>query len=106
VVNWGIGTPQLATLFSLKGIEKMTNENETQNNIETWDEDKINTSLMNAFEYFYHMDQANAKIHLGECKFSPITFQLAKDLYEADNVNVRVLLVRSHVDKYEMDMGR
>lgn len=70
--------------------------------------------MQSAFEYFYHMDCANAAIHRNNVKFSPITFDLAAELrkwwpdYQGIPINLLSCLhhVESHIGKYEMDMGR
>jgi hypothetical protein len=63
-----------------------------------------------AFEYFYHMDKANACIHMAPTKFSPITFALADMLIEEwsneEDITQELAEVRSHKHTYELDMGR
>lgn len=56
-----------------------------------------------SFLYFYHMDFANACIHLAKVKFSPITFELAEIL---GGESAEVLDVFSHKGLYEQDKGR
>lgn len=65
-------------------------------------------TILYSFEYFYHMDKANAAIHCSPVKFSPIVFRLAEALQEqAPGLKSAALAeVKMHIDKYEMDMGR
>lgn len=69
-----------------------------------------------ALLYFYHMDQANAAIHMTNVKFSPITFALAQKCIE-DNIYTPVGIgrgllrsaaaeVMSQKDLYPLDTGR
>jgi hypothetical protein len=66
--------------------------------------------LLWSFEYFYHMDKANACMHCAPVKFSPITFALALTLVDAwsedEDITPELAEVRSHVDMYELDPGR
>jgi hypothetical protein len=62
-----------------------------------------------AFEYFFHNDYANAQIHRGKVRFSPITFALAQALsqygsYLTDNWMVATVI--QHAGQYELDKGR
>jgi hypothetical protein len=66
-----------------------------------------------AFEYFYHLDMANAVIHCAEVKFSPITMELAKLLSGSgefismnNSVQIDVDHVMSHEGLYDLDPGR
>lgn len=68
------------------------------------------SELQWAFEYFYHMDKANACMHHAPVKFSPITFGLCADLFDAwpedFDVTPEMAEVRNHTGKYELDTGR
>lgn len=62
-----------------------------------------------AFEYFYHMDKANACVHCAPVKFSPITFRLLDALLMAwgpSDITQEMAEVRSHNGQYELDEGR
>jgi hypothetical protein len=62
-----------------------------------------------ALRHFRHLDESNAAIHLGNVRFSPITFQLARALVDHDRRNEQdpdVAQVLSHDGSYEWDMGR
>jgi hypothetical protein len=61
-----------------------------------------------AFQHFYHMDKANACIHEGEVRFSPITFSLALRLQWVMHVSGHPMLdeVISHHGRYTVDTGR
>lgn len=63
-----------------------------------------------AFDHFYHMDKANASMHLAPVKFSPITFRLAYVLLDAwnddEDITQELAEVREHIGKYELDPGR
>jgi hypothetical protein len=62
------------------------------------------------FQYFYHMDKANACMHTAPVKFSPITFNLAvallDDWPEGEDITQELAEVRSHIGNYELDPGR
>ncbi len=60
--------------------------------------------ILSAFEHFFHMDKANAAIHLGQVRFSPITLALLDHLDYADTDELHE--ARSHVGAYELDHGR
>jgi hypothetical protein len=65
------------------------------------------TNLMYNFLYFYHMDNANACIHMQPVKYSPITFMLAEKCIKEDVHTMGYALeVKMHKGKYEMDTGR
>jgi hypothetical protein len=67
--------------------------------------EKIN--LMYNFLYFYHMDNANACIHMQPVKYSPITFMLAeKCIQENVSTDGAAIQVSMHKGQYEMDIGR
>ena len=60
-----------------------------------------------SFYYFYHLDKANACVHKAQVKYSPITFELARVLFDiAPTQHTAVNEVLSHVGKYELDPGR
>jgi hypothetical protein len=63
-----------------------------------------------AFEHFYHMDSANAKIHCAPVRFSPITFRLCDYLMAAwrdgEDITEEMGIVSRHVGQYAMDKGR
>lgn len=64
-------------------------------------------TVMEVLGYFYHMDNANARIHMKPVKFSPITFTLATILIEAGFGNSPIVKeVHSHEGRYELDPGR
>lgn len=67
--------------------------------------------VLMAFEHFYHLDHANARIHLADVRFSPITFRLAELLSEeADasdsDVTAELAEVLRHKGTYPEDPGR
>lgn len=68
-------------------------------------------ATFHAFLHFYHLDCANASIHLADVRFSPITVKLVgalrlpADEYP-DQVRAAVNHVRSHDGQYELDPGR
>lgn len=69
-----------------------------------------NDARLWAFKHFFHMDQANACMHCAQVRFSPITFKLWA-LLEAtwpasEDITQEMAEVRSHVGKYELDLGR
>jgi hypothetical protein len=69
----------------------------------------INDAVLWAFEHFYHLDQANAKIHCAPVRFSPITFRLAEYLFETwgdEDITQELAEVREHMGRYEEDKGR
>lgn len=64
-----------------------------------------------AFEYFYHMDKANACMHTASVRFSPITFRLAEILSAAhpmdeELTSYALVEVMTHRGKYVEDQGR
>jgi hypothetical protein len=63
-----------------------------------------------AFEYFYHMDAANAKVHCAPVKFSPITFRLHEYILstwnEEEDITQELAVVREHLGTYDLDPGR
>lgn len=63
-----------------------------------------------SFEYFYHMDKANACIHTSPVRFSPITFRLAAMLYDSwthgEEVTEELAEVLKDAGSYEEDRGR
>lgn len=59
-----------------------------------------------AFAYHYHRDRMNAISHLGNPKYSPITFALAKALTPAGISTPELEEVRSHSGRYGLDYGR
>jgi hypothetical protein len=66
--------------------------------------------LLWCFQYFYHMDKANACMHTAPVKFSPITFNLAVSLLDDwpkdEDITQELAEVRDHIGKYELDPGR
>jgi hypothetical protein len=63
------------------------------------------------FDYFYHMDKANACIHCAPVRFSPLTFRLAEQLMRhaqetGQDVTAEVAEVMIHRGQYEEDKGR
>lgn len=72
--------------------------------------DEFSSSLDWAFEYFYHMDKANACMHTAPVKFSPITFRLGEMLFAAhptdEELSYALVEVMTHRGKYEEDPGR
>jgi hypothetical protein len=64
-------------------------------------------SVYYAFLHFYHMDKANAAVHMAEVKFSPITFALWEQAsMEAEVYGPELDEVDKHLGKYELDKGR
>jgi hypothetical protein len=64
-----------------------------------------------SFEYFYHMDKANACIHCAPVRFSPLTFRLAEELMreaqiQGKDITAEVAEVMYHRGTYEEDKGR
>jgi hypothetical protein len=59
-----------------------------------------------ALLYFKHMDQANAKIHVGEVRYSPLTFRLAEALSATGWRSDAIVEVMSHRGQYVEDPGR
>jgi hypothetical protein len=59
-----------------------------------------------ALTYFKAMDEANAAVHTGQVRYSPLTFRLAEALAgeEAESDTVRAVL--KHRGEYEEDRGR
>lgn len=62
------------------------------------------------FDYFYHMDKANAQIHLAPARFSPITFRLLENLLDKwdpdEDITQEMAEVKSHRGTYQLDPGR
>lgn len=75
-----------------------------------WVKMSTQSTTLWSFEYFYHMDKANACMHLAPVKFSPITFHLALALMEEwpqdEDITQELAEVRDHIGKYELDQGR
>ena len=70
----------------------------------------MNDGTLWSFEYFYHVDKANACMHRAPVKFSPITFMLVDELF-ADlpldqDCTSEMTEVKSHKNQYELDKGR
>lgn len=67
-------------------------------------------AVLLAFEYFYYMDCANAKIHCSPVRFSPITFRLHEHimaLWNADeDITQEMAVIKEHRGKYDLDPGR
>ena len=63
-----------------------------------------------ALMHFVQLDEANAAIHCAPVRYSPITFRLAKALYnnytETATVKPEIIRVMNHVGLYEEDGGR
>jgi hypothetical protein len=61
-----------------------------------------------ALEHFEALDQANARIHCAEVRYSPITFRLAEALAERGLLDQESVVARvmRHSGKYELDPGR
>lgn len=70
----------------------------------------VHDPRMWCFEYFYHMDKANACMHCAPVRFSPLTFDLAHSLLadwsEDEDITSELAEVRDHIGKYELDPGR
>lgn len=64
----------------------------------------MNDPILHAFLHFYHLDRANASIHMAEVRFSPLTFSLAAELGSWSSEEVEE--VHYHQGKYELDKGR
>lgn len=69
------------------------------------------TTKLWTFEYFYHMDKANACIHCAPVKFSPITFALYEELIREwrmdEDITQELAEVRDHTRmNYPLDTGR
>lgn len=71
---------------------------------------RVPESVLWAFEHFYHLDCANAKIHCAPVRFSPLTFRLAESLESAWRDGEDWTQELAHVlhdrGKYEEDPGR
>jgi hypothetical protein len=69
-----------------------------------------NDEILWSFEYFYHMDKANACIHCSPVRFSPLTFRLFDALMNGwsrdEDITSAMAEVRSHAGAYELDPGR
>jgi hypothetical protein len=59
-----------------------------------------------ALLHFKHMDQANAQIHCGEVRYSPLTFRLAEALSATGWRSDAIADVMGHRGAYEEDKGR
>jgi hypothetical protein len=60
-----------------------------------------------AFLHFFHMDKANACMHMAPVKFSPITFHMLDEvLAEGSDWSSEMAEVKSHRGRYEVDPGR
>lgn len=70
----------------------------------------VDDVMLWCFQYFFHMDKANACMHNAPVKFSPITFRLMGSLMETwnpdEDITQEMAEVRSHVNQYELDPGR
>jgi len=68
------------------------------------------TGPMTAFLHFYNLDHANAAIHCGQVRYSPVTFRLQEYMIEAHPVEAcqdsRITEVMEHNGKYQEDRGR
>jgi hypothetical protein len=64
--------------------------------------------LLWCLEHFYHIDKANACIHVTEVRYSPITFRLAEVLAEKGLQDQSFYVARVLADKgvYLEDAGR
>jgi hypothetical protein len=60
----------------------------------------------NALLYFKYMDQANAKVHVGEVRYSPLTFRLAEALSATGWRSDAIMDVMAHRGQYAEDPGR
>lgn len=59
-----------------------------------------------AFLHMYHMDTANACMHVADVRFSPITFRLAEALEGLVNDSGEIEEVLAHRGQYAEDPGR
>jgi hypothetical protein len=59
-----------------------------------------------ALLYFQHMDKGNAKIHVGEVRYSPLTFRLAEALSAIGWRSDAIVEVMAHRGQYAEDLGR
>jgi hypothetical protein len=59
-----------------------------------------------AFLHFYHMDTANACMHVADVRFSPLTFRLAEALQDVTLDSGEIEEVLAHRGRYEEDPGR
>ena len=79
----------------------------------------IDSYLEHSFLHFFHMDLANASIHMTDVRFSPLTFQAYKAIYEwldysqmnrdelaHPDILDALAYVKSHLNQYELDKGR
>lgn len=70
----------------------------------------VDDVMLWCFDYFFHMDKANACMHNAPVKFSPITFRLMDSLMETWNpdkdITQEMAEVRYHKGQYELDPGR
>ena len=62
------------------------------------------------FLHFYHMDKANAAMHLAPVKFSPITFRMLDELLacwaDEEDITAEMAEVKHHQGLYVVDPGR
>lgn len=69
-----------------------------------------NDVVLWCFEYFYHLDCSNSKIHCAPVKFSPITFRLCLYLLsnwdDDQDITQEMAIVQEHVGNYDLDLGR
>lgn len=70
----------------------------------------IDDGVLWAFEHFYHLDCANAKIHCAPVRFSPITFRLAEACVakwsKGEDWTKQLAHVMHDIGQYEEDKGR
>jgi hypothetical protein len=67
---------------------------------------ELEAVVLLALAHFVHMDKANAAIHCGEVRFSPMTFRLAEAVPHLAATNDDVAEVWQHRGAYEEDRGR
>ena len=67
---------------------------------------KLYEAAHNALLHFQHMDQANAQIHVGKVRYSPLTFRLAEALSAVGWRSDAIVEVMSHRGAYAEDPGR
>jgi hypothetical protein len=72
----------------------------------------VHPGTWHAFLHFFHMDCANASVHTGSPRFSPITFRLAEFIISEHGVrfaiepDARLSQVLDALGKYREDLGR
>jgi hypothetical protein len=59
-----------------------------------------------AFLHFFHMDNANAQMHVSDTRYSPITFRLAEALQDLIETTGELDEVLTHRGRYAEDPGR